>query len=102
MERLDFPDRDLIVPANDDFGAHFTQILHQVVGERVVIVEDKDHLFSLNHRKAGHGFPRILTDSGTTAGNLGWVETRADPCQSVTILSASAGYCPKFRLTGGW
>src|SRR5271168_4695637 len=36
-------DRYLIVAAHLDFRAQFAQILHQVVGEGIVIVEDKNH-----------------------------------------------------------
>ena len=35
--------RDLVVAAHHDLFAQFAQVLHQVVGERVVVVENEDH-----------------------------------------------------------
>src|SRR5437868_3901665 len=43
---LHFLYRDLIVAAHHNFCAQFAQILHQVVGEGIVIVEDENHLLS--------------------------------------------------------
>ncbi len=40
---LDFLDGNLIVPANHHIRAQFTQILHQVIGKRIVVIEDKNH-----------------------------------------------------------
>jgi len=34
---------DLVVAANLDLAPQFANVLHQVVSERIVIVEDKDH-----------------------------------------------------------
>ena len=45
FQGLDFVDGDLIVAADLDLRAEFSQVLHQVVGERVVVVEDEDHGF---------------------------------------------------------
>ena len=42
-EGFDLVDRELIVAADDHFGAEFAHVLHQVVGEGVVVVENKDH-----------------------------------------------------------
>ena len=42
-ERLDFRDADLVVAAHLDLRPQLAQILHQVVGKRVVIVENEDH-----------------------------------------------------------
>ena len=42
-QRLDLFDRDLVVAPNFHLRAQFAQELHQVVGKRIVIVEDKDH-----------------------------------------------------------
>ena len=41
--RLYLIHRDLIIPAHNHFRPQLAQILHQVVGERIVIVEDKNH-----------------------------------------------------------
>src|SRR6185503_10344694 len=35
--------RQLIIPADFHFGIQFAEILHQVVGERVVIIDHQDH-----------------------------------------------------------
>src|SRR6202142_883684 len=43
---LDFADRDLVVAADHYVGPQFAQILHQVVREGVVVVEDEDHVAS--------------------------------------------------------
>src|ERR1700758_3602912 len=42
-ERLYFRDADLVVAAHLDLRPQLAQILHQVVGKRVVIVENEDH-----------------------------------------------------------
>jgi hypothetical protein len=38
--------RNLIVAANLNFSAEFTDVLHQVVGERIVVVEDENQEFA--------------------------------------------------------
>ena len=40
---LDLADRDLVVPADDYVRTQFAQVLHQVIGKGVVVVEDEDH-----------------------------------------------------------
>ena len=40
---LDFLDRRLVVAAHYDFIPHLPDVLHQVVSERIVVVQDKDH-----------------------------------------------------------
>src|SRR5271170_4116453 len=45
IEGLDLVDGELVVAADDHVGAEFTHVLHQVVGEGVVVVEDEDHKF---------------------------------------------------------
>ena len=42
-EAFDFLDRDLVVPPHLDLRAQFSQVLNQVVGKRIVVVEDEDH-----------------------------------------------------------
>lgn len=39
----DFPDRDLVVAVNDKIRAQFSQVLDQIVRERVVIIDDEYH-----------------------------------------------------------
>src|SRR6185295_10595486 len=41
--RLHLTDRHLIVAAHADVGAQLAQVLHEVVGKRVVVVDDEDH-----------------------------------------------------------
>src|SRR6185503_580724 len=43
MKGFDPSDRDLVVAAHNHVSAQFSQVLDEVVGKRVVIVEDKDH-----------------------------------------------------------
>src|SRR5215216_5588545 len=40
----DLVDGDCIVAAHDDFGSELTQVLNQVVGEGVVVVDDEQHI----------------------------------------------------------
>ena len=42
-QRLHLFYRQLIVAANLHLGAQFSQVLHEVVGKRIVVVEHKDH-----------------------------------------------------------
>ena len=42
-ELLDFVERDLIVAANFELLPHLAEVLRQVVGERIVVVEKQDH-----------------------------------------------------------
>src|SRR3954447_22678166 len=46
-QSFDCSHRDLIVSAHDNFRAQLTQVLHQVVGERVVIIQDKNHCYQI-------------------------------------------------------
>ena len=45
MERFDLRRRELIIAANDHFLAQLAEILHQVVGERVVVIKHEDHFY---------------------------------------------------------
>ncbi len=49
--------RDLIVPAHHYFSPQLPQILHQVVGKGIVIVEDKNHSSS-DYIRRHFDFPR--------------------------------------------
>ena len=42
-QALDFVERRPVISADLDFRAQLAQILDQVVGERVVVVDDQDH-----------------------------------------------------------
>ena len=46
--RLDFTDGDFVVAPHLNLRAQFSKILDKVVSERVVIVENEDHLSILN------------------------------------------------------
>ena len=41
-EGLDFSEGDFVVAADFDLGAQFSEILDEVVGEGIVVVEDED------------------------------------------------------------
>ncbi len=43
VKGFDLADRDLVVAADDNLSAQFAQILHEIVGKRVVVVEDENH-----------------------------------------------------------
>src|SRR3974390_2115246 len=47
VEMLDLFQCGLVVAAHYDFVPHLPDVLHQVVGERIVIVEDEDHVSGL-------------------------------------------------------
>src|SRR5437667_291092 len=40
---FDLAHGDLIIPADHHLGTQFSQILNEVIGERVVVVEDENH-----------------------------------------------------------
>ena len=43
LQGFDFVHGELVVAADIDFGTQLAQILDEVVGEGVVVVEDEDH-----------------------------------------------------------
>src|SRR5207247_4921557 len=43
IHRLQLLHRDLVVPAHGHLRAQRAQVLHQVVGEGIVVVDDRDH-----------------------------------------------------------
>jgi uncharacterized protein YbjT (DUF2867 family) len=43
MHRLDLLDGHFVVAANLNLGAQFAQVLDEVIGKRVVVIEDEDH-----------------------------------------------------------
>src|SRR5215207_71137 len=43
LQRSDLLERDLIVPLHQHLSAEFAKILHQVVGEAVVVIDDQEH-----------------------------------------------------------
>jgi hypothetical protein len=43
LERLDLFDGQFVVAMDLDLGAQFSQVLHKVVGKRIVVVEDENH-----------------------------------------------------------
>src|SRR3954453_20045966 len=52
--RCNFFYRNLIVAPHHNFSAQLTQVLHQVVGEGIVIIEDKNHSYQITSA-AGYG-----------------------------------------------
>ena len=47
-ERLDFPDSDFVIAFDEKFGAEFAEVLDEVVGERVVVIDDENHILALS------------------------------------------------------
>src|SRR5687768_8282442 len=49
---LDFANGDLVVTAYADLRPELAEVLHEVVGERIVVIDDKDHVAAihLNYR----------------------------------------------------
>ena len=47
-----FAGRELIVPPHEDLGAELAQIMDDVPGEAVVVVEDEDHAIGISRRDA--------------------------------------------------
>ncbi len=45
LERFDFVERNLVVKIDSDVGAKLSQIMIQVVGERIIVVDEENHLF---------------------------------------------------------
>ena len=43
LERSDFFERDLIIAIHGDFLLEFTEVLHEVVGERIVVIDHQEH-----------------------------------------------------------
>ena len=43
VQRFDLVGRELVVAAHHDLRAQLAHVLDEVVGERVVVVEDEDH-----------------------------------------------------------
>ncbi|MNC89568.1 hypothetical protein D3C83_55240 [compost metagenome] len=43
MHRLDLVERDFVIAANTHLLAEFAQVLHEVVGERIVIIDHQQH-----------------------------------------------------------
>jgi hypothetical protein len=58
-QSFDFIHAHLIIAADLDFRAQFSEVLDQVVSERIVIVEDKDHRIILSAIEALGGRSRI-------------------------------------------
>ena len=46
MHGFDLRHAYLVIPADDNLGSQFAQILDQVVGERIVVVQNEDHRLS--------------------------------------------------------
>ncbi len=58
LHRLDLSNRDLVVAANLNLRAQFPEILNQVVGKGIVVVENEDHGHHPCYSLAGTGHPR--------------------------------------------
>src|ERR1051326_4106519 len=45
FQAVDFVQSDLIIPEYARFLAEFAQVLHQVISERIVIIDNENHIF---------------------------------------------------------
>ena len=91
LERAHLVERDVVVAVHDRLGAELTEVLHEVVDERVVVV---DH----EHAGSGHGAhgrrsavpaePRL--SSGTVADPKSKAPSRRSRKRSRTAVSAGA------------
>ena len=53
VHRLDLADGHFVVAANLNLGAQFAKVLDEVIGERIVVIEDEDHRFIVAVKKQG-------------------------------------------------
>src|SRR2546422_5788369 len=82
--RLDLVDADLIVPENPDRNTKLFQILHQVVGEGVVIVDHRDHAASA--MRAGEASSAAFS----MARALCWVSSHSERGSESATMPAAA------------
>ena len=59
LEILNLLDGQFVVAADDHLRPQLTHVLHQVVGERVVVVENEDHVRHFQCRQAVQPYSRI-------------------------------------------
>src|SRR5215471_18466166 len=104
MKGFDLSHCDLVVAADDYLGAQLPQVLDEVIGKRVVIVENEDHeRLCSGYTKASDGQFRLLERlSGTRfeygrrggeppgpgMGGLGTGQLETDQSPSLAVGSA--------------
>src|SRR6516165_9918517 len=95
MKRLDFLWRELVVPAHRHLGAKFTHVLHQVVGEGVVVVENENH--SRKHSLMEVYFRRVHS---SLCFSWSWNASRtANAALSASDSNDRAGCCRRMSFT---
>src|SRR5215469_17013363 len=52
MEGFDLADRELVIAADHHLSPEFAQVLNEVVGERVVIIENENHVLPSGYNKS--------------------------------------------------
>ena len=87
---LYFIQRDLVVPIDHDLLTQLPEILHQVVGERVVIVDHQEHVWATRAPK-GLEFKNIAPVILVKAGDF---PKRQDQWQKTLASSAINAQTP--------
>src|SRR5438093_2906763 len=72
---LNFAHLYLVIPPHNHLRAQLPQVLHQVVGKRIVVIEDKNHALSPAYR-SNHNKPGLKTNPVLKGGIPSRVLTR--------------------------
>jgi len=81
-QRFNFGEADLVVTAHLNFGAQFSDVLDEVVGKRIVVIENEDHKFIVAAMESNSPPRRRDRD-----GNSQWEELFSGFGASVVSLS---------------
>ncbi len=68
-ERCDFRNRDLVIPPHDDIRSQFAKVLDEVVGERIVVIDDEQHPGKFT-RKSGRTQRNIFGSPDTPPSDI--------------------------------
>src|SRR5580704_7545798 len=72
LEILNLLHSQFVIAPYDHLGPQLTHVLHQVVGERIVVVENEDHARHSPHDKPGLQPSDLFRPPETQADGLGW------------------------------
>ena len=89
---FDLVDRHLIVAANLNVGAQFPDVLHQVVGKRIVVVEYENH--RRNSQRMATAFTPV--ELGIVASR--WPVTRKPIADLLMLISSSKSEISKSAI----